>query len=372
MLKKFSVENYKSFNKKITIDFGNVSDYQFNKNCVRNDLLNKIIIFGKNGSGKSNLGLAMFDIVQVLTDRQLQPTMLDPVSFLNINNDKKYASFSYQFKFKDSIVEYTYKKNNPTSLMEEALSINDKLIYKCDHENKKIDKYDMKELGIPNFNESTFSWNISFARYLYVSGAGKFLSEMFEFVNSMLWFRCLQQNVYIGLTNGSEALVNWIIEKKLVDDFQNFLKEIAGLDFELKAAIQERPIPMKTLLVKGKNKAIYFDETASTGTKALMLFYYWFKHFDNVKFVFMDEFDAFYHFKLSENVLEFVIKKFQDVQAIFTSHNTILASNSAMRPDCCFMIGNGELKSFKESTTRELRESHNIEKLLRSGEFDEE
>lgn len=372
MLKKFSVENYKCFDKKITIDFGNVSEYQFNKNCIKNDLLNKIIIFGKNGSGKSNLGLALFDIVQVLTDRQLQSAMLDHVSFLNINSDKNYASFNYQFKFNDSIVEYSYAKVNPTMLKEETLIINGKLIYKCDHTNKKIEIYDMEELGITNFNENTFAWNISFARYLYVSGAGKFLKEMFEFVNSMLWFRCLQQNVYIGLTNGSETLVNWIIEKNLVKDFQSFLKEFAGLDFELKAVIKEKPIPIKTLLVMGKKKAIYFDETASTGTKALMLFYYWFKHFDNVKFVFMDEFDAFYHFKLSENVMEFVIKKFQDVQAIFTSHNTILANNSSMRPDCCFMIGKGELKSFKESTTREIRESHNIEKLLRSGEFDEE
>lgn len=41
---------------------------------------------------------------------------------------------------------------------------------------------------------------------------------------------------------------------------------------------------------------------ASTGTRSLALFYYWYIRMEQASFVFIDEFDAFYHFELSESV----------------------------------------------------------------------
>ena len=41
-----------------------------------------------------------------------------------------------------------------------------------------------------------------------------------------------------------------------------------------------------------------------------------------------------------------------------------------MRPDCFFILNNTRLISIVNSTDRELREGHNLEKLYRSGEFD--
>ena len=89
-----------------------------------------------------------------------------------------------------------------------------------------------------------------------------------------------------------------------------------------------------------------------------------------MSFIFIDEFDAFYHFDLSKRVIE-LFKNIDNIQAIFTSHNTYIANNDILRPDCYFTIANGEIKSFIERTKRELREGHNLEKLLRSGEFNE-
>ena len=62
--------------------------------------------------------------------------------------------------------------------------------------------------------------------------------------------------------------------------------------------------------------------------------------------------------------------KNETIQAIFTTHNSFLASNDLLRPDCYFVLEHGELRSFADSTDRELREGHNLEKMLRSGEFD--
>ena len=59
------------------------------------------------------------------------------------------------------------------------------------------------------------------------------------------------------------------------------------------------------------------------------------------------------------------------MQTILTSHNTYIANNDLLRPDCYFTLKDGTLKSFADSTERELREGHNLEKMLRQGEFDE-
>ena len=375
MLKKFSVTNYKNFKQTITFDFSKVSDYQFGTCCIRDNLINKAIIFGANGSGKSNLGLAIFDVVQVLTDRTLQPLMLDSISFLNINNASSIAKFEYEFLLDGKTLTYKYSKSNPTTLVRETLEVGGETVFDCDFTSRAVEKQNMKLIGASSIKIDQYHWDLSFARYIATNAS---LSEhsaiktLMEFVNGMLWFRCLQENGYIGILRDKEILSNWIIENQCLDDFKTFLKDVAGLDYDLRAIEQSVPVPIKTIVAKGKNRVIYFDPTASTGTHALMLLYYWIKHFNKVKFVFMDEFDAFYHFSLAKEVLEKIIKDYPEIQVVFTSHNTILANNPHLRPDCCFTLVNGGLKSFKDRTTRELRESLNFEKLLRSGEFDEE
>ena len=68
MLKKFSVENFKGFQDKITFDIGSPSNYNFNSEIIKNGCVTKGIIYGINSSGNSNLGLAIFDIITHLTE----------------------------------------------------------------------------------------------------------------------------------------------------------------------------------------------------------------------------------------------------------------------------------------------------------------
>ena len=69
MLKKFEVQNFKGFKEKLVFDLA-ARDYVFNKTLIQNNIVNKAIVYGKNGVGKSCLGIALFDIVSHLTDKE--------------------------------------------------------------------------------------------------------------------------------------------------------------------------------------------------------------------------------------------------------------------------------------------------------------
>ena len=85
----------------------------------------------------------------------------------------------------------------------------------------------------------------------------------------------------------------------------------------------------------------------------------------------MDEFDAFYHFELAKSIVEEVLE-FENAQVVITSHNTYLLDNELLRPDVYFYLNDGKLRSFADSTFRELREGHDIERLFRNGDFEDE
>ena len=68
MLRKFECRGFKGFKDWISFDL-QVSDYPLNKGIIKNGVVNKALIYGRNGSGKSNLGIAIFDLVRHLTDR---------------------------------------------------------------------------------------------------------------------------------------------------------------------------------------------------------------------------------------------------------------------------------------------------------------
>ena len=89
MLKRFSVENFKGFKDKITLDLGLPSNYSFNSEIIENGCVSKGIIYGINSCGKSNLGLAIFDIITHLTEKQKLFQNYD--FYLNMSGRKVFA-----------------------------------------------------------------------------------------------------------------------------------------------------------------------------------------------------------------------------------------------------------------------------------------
>jgi len=95
MLAKFKVSNFKSFNEEVTFDLTDTNGYTFNKDSIKNDIVNSALVYGHNGVGKSNLGLAIFDIIEHLTDGKKNDSGYEV--YLNAYSKKKYAQFSYEF-----------------------------------------------------------------------------------------------------------------------------------------------------------------------------------------------------------------------------------------------------------------------------------
>lgn len=124
MLKKFSVENFKGFKDKITLDIGTPSNYSFNSEIIENGCITKGIIYGINSCGKSNLGLAIFDIITHLTEKQKLLGSYD--FYLNMSGRKSFAEFEYTFVFDGHEVVYKYSKMDVNSLKSESLSIDGK------------------------------------------------------------------------------------------------------------------------------------------------------------------------------------------------------------------------------------------------------
>lgn len=367
MIKYFSVENFKNFKDKIVFDFSDVRTYQFNKNCVKDNLLHNVIIYGKNASGKTNLGYALFDITHHIVDRHKGNGRMSKY-YLNANSSKNVASFEYVFQFGKDELKYFYQKSSVDELTYECLELN----------NEKLFEYDFilsegEFDGLKNKVTDTLivpkNFNISVVRFIAnnsVLDDNSVIRKMTEFVGNMLWFSSLGVNNYIGYKIGEKTITEYILNNNLVDDFSDFLNEY-GVDDKL--VCQTDPSGEQIIYVKGK-KLIPFINAASSGTMALAMFFVWFHEADKLSFLWIDEFDAFYHYELSEKIVKLLEERMK-CQVVLTSHNTSLLSNSIMRPDCYFILSKGKLTSIVNATERELREGHNLEKLFKNGEFDE-
>jgi AAA15 family ATPase/GTPase len=372
MLRKFSISGYKNFKDETVLDLSLVGKYEFNKECITNGLLGKVLIMGPNGSGKSNLGYALFDIVYTLTDKPACFWQIDQQSFINGEDNSKIATFRYEFQHGDSIINYEYGKIWPYRLINEKFSVDGKVIIEFDHMQNRMVSGDLSTINGDKLRLDGQQGSLSIIRFIANNTSQKEESPitfLMDFVNRMLYFKSTQDgNMFIGLERIGEDVESYLIRNGLVGGFEDFLREYTKLDIRL-STMGAKGMP-EMMVQKLKSKNIPFPNVASSGTKALELFYYWSKRFDKVSLLFIDEFDAFYHFELAEKIVR-LLMKYNDAQVIITSHNTSIVSNRVMRPDCYLQIRNGKISSFSDSTDRELREGHNLEKMLRNGEFNE-
>ena len=367
-LAKFTVDGYRNFGQPITIDFTDVHDYKFNTECVEDGIITKIGIYGPNGCGKSNLGFAIFNIVAHLTDKESSILKSNPGIFLNVDENTTKAYFSYTFKIGEDYFTFEYYKPAEESIAREILKKNEDVLYDYDYEAHEFLVKNFKDIAGENLNFAYLGENLSVLRYIAnnsVQGEESPIASIMDFVSHMLWFRSVGGNAYIGLESGRVALEDWIINNGYIFDFSNFLRETCDIDIQLDTVkgIDGKPI----LVERHDNGFLVFNGVSSSGTSAIELFYFWMKSFDKVSFLYMDEFDAFYHFDLAFKTIG-KLKNYPDMQAVFTTHNTSLLGNTVLRPDCYLIFHNHSLRSYIDMAGgREIREGHNLEKIYRNG-----
>ncbi len=366
MLKRFNVENFKGFKDKITLDIGSPSNYSFNSEIIENGCVTKGILYGINSCGKSNLGLAIFDIIIHLTEKQKLLQAYD--FYLNMNGRKSFADFEYVFAFDDHEVMYKYQKTDANTLQCESLSIDGREVIYYDFVKREgftlLEGSDTLNASIKNESPISRVKYVNSNSILSDNIENQVFEKFIDFVNRMLLFYSLDSRGYEGFINGSEGIAEGIVNSGKIKDFQEFLKE-NDIIYDLYSCEVDGK---KAIYCHFDNQDADFFKIASTGTKSLALFYYWYIKMKKASFVFIDEFDAFYHFELSESV-EKRLKKIHGVQIFTTTHNTDLMSNDLLRPDCYFLLKDNKIKAISELTEKELRQAHNLQKMYKAGAF---
>ena len=107
------------------------------------------------------------------------------------------------------------------------------------------------------------------------------------------------------------------------------------MGIECKLILKKLPDGQRELYF-AHEQLVPFYENASSGTLALAELYrrlipkVW-----DASLIYLDEFDAFYHYEMAENVIRFFKHKYPKCQMIMTSHNTNLMTNRIMRRIVC-------------------------------------
>lgn len=368
MLKEFRVQGYRGFKDEIVWSFVPAGDYDFAPYAVsETGLIKSGIVFGKNGSGKSNLGYALFDIINHLTDG-VEKDAKYYVNFAYANHVDSLVKFTYILLFDDQELEYRYSKTSKGILVSEELRVNGEPILSFERSGSLI----LKGFKLSNKAKKDLEQGenaVSVVKFLLASiplSSEHYLLKLQRFVEGMLWFRNLDDRSFISAQVGRETLGGFIIKNDLIQDFQNFLTETSEQNYSLfKLAGDD-----EMLYCKIDGEDIPFLLIASTGTRALLLLYYWIKQieFRKLSFIFIDEFDAFYHFALSKAVCRRLFKF--PAQIFLSSHNTALMTNDLLRSDCYFVIDGKSVKSLPQLTAKDLQWGHNLEKLYRGGAFE--
>lgn len=384
MLKSFYTKNYKNFQQGVKIDFSDVAEYSFSQDCLTNGLIGKMMIYGRNSSGKTNLGSALMDARNTLDGR---PFLNEVDKYINADSENEDVEFSYVLQFGSHEVTYRYTKKAHVFLCLEELEIDHEQFYFADFVTGKliinpgtieiniplVEKYVLEQAQIQNNSgedeEKESQAQIPMLRWLcknVIFPADSPIIQAYQFLTDMRMYRAENPSFLLG----SRLNVIWkriLNDKESLNDLESFLNNM-GVPCNLTAI--ELPDGQYQLYFQHK-RLLPFFETASSGTLALANLYrsvIWegFKP----SLVYCDEFDAYFHYEMAEQLVKYFKSRCPDKQIILTTHNTNLMANRLMRPDCLFILSqDGKLTALKDATNRELREGYNLEKMYISGEF---
>ena len=217
MLKKITVGNYKCFDE-LTFDLA-AAEYSYNPMLVKDGVVNKALIYGKNGTGKTSLGFAIFDLVQHLTDKHCFPYRFMEY-YRNLNTGRKAVSFQYTFAFDYKEIVYEYEKTDAQNLVYERLEADGKTL--LDYHYGVLEKQFVAKELCGNLDIRLPDNKLSILKYIYRNTPTDFspvLTRLMRFCENMLWFRSLSDGQH------------WSRCSMKADSYRNFRNFWRKMDF---------------------------------------------------------------------------------------------------------------------------------------------
>ena len=198
--------------------------------------------------------------------------------------------------------------------------------------------------------------------------------ELFSFVDNMLLFWSLETRDSIGFdSDPRNNIISNIVKNGSFNELQDFFNE-CGFTDEL---IHSNISGIEELYIKYPNgKTVSFADASSTGMNSLLLVFYWLQNIKKNErvpsFIFIDDFDAFYHFKLSRHIVKELMSKElikMKCQILVTTHNTSLMTTDILRPDCYYICSKDKIVNLNNATQKSIKVWHNLENLYKGGTF---
>lgn len=406
MLKRYTVENFSSFQEENSLDL-TAGKTETNSNHVvkfkKTKILKSAVLYGANASGKSNL-IKSIDYAKQIIENNLEAvdtykkyfrldndSMNKPTKFefeIELNNKFYSYGFSTVLSTKKIAEEWLFEigKSKPEKIFERKnniISFGNKLkssvrfnYYKDDMKNqsqqlflseianKKLDNKEVKEAVeidiIYNwFKEKLIIMYPDTARdeKLFI-GKNKNISKMFkkylnEFGTGIVDVSCIQEDFEL-VSKKMPSELKKQVEKNLLND--NSVAILEGSNGELLTVYKDKDDIFKVEKIGLKHhdeiKEIFELKDESDGTKRLLDFIPLIRKFSQDFTILIDEFDRSLHPKLTRQFFELFYKLNDEdskTQLIVTTHESTLLDLDLIRRDEIWFVekdNNGASKTF--------------------------
>ncbi len=376
MLTKITLDNFKSFKNKTTVDLVKTNYTILPQNVADNGVLKGCIFVGANASGKSTIILG----VKLLLDFLFSERNLNSGIFLCMFGDTPRYSLSYEFLIEGKTVKYFFEVDASKNMISEKLWLDGALM--LERMGLSAKSYIAEKSGI-NYDETDVGKDTLFLRTLYFNT--KFAS------NSVLstWMDYLKSSIYINMFDKklvsygkAELSVARYLDKSGCESINHFFDEynfeqnieydhsskggnvrlVAGEDDSKKYIFFKR---------KGIEVPIPFSEESLGNQNLLRILPAFLTVIQSGGMLLIDEFSSGFHNELESLLVRYFMEKSHRAQMLFVSHSTNLLSNSILRPDQEYSVEfqNENGSSVKRFSSEQPRSAQNIEKMYVSGIF---
>ena len=374
MLTKITLDNFKSFKNKTTVDLTKTNYTILPQNVADNGVLKGCIFVGANASGKSTIILG----VKLLLDFLFSERNLNAGIFLCMFGDSPRYSLSYEFLIEKKTVKYSFEVDARKNLISEKLWLDDTLM--LERMGLSARSYIAEPNGV-NYDETDVGKDTLFLRTLYFNT--KFAS------NSVLraWMEYLKNSIYINIFDKriisygkAKVSVARYLDKSGCEFINRFFDEYnfeqnieydhsskgGKVQFVVGEDDSEKDIFFKR---KGIEVAIPFAEEPLGNQNLLRILPAFLNVIQNGGMFLIDEFSSGFHNELENLMVRYFMEKSDRAQMLFVSHSTNLLSNSILRPDQEYSVEfqNENGSSVNRFSSEQPRSAQNIEKMYVSG-----